>query len=90
VVSCLCFTGICTALVGVLGRATALVMVALGGLRLGGDKLADSLRFGMVLVEGLAAAAFEEDLAEEVSVHSSLRFEDDLGVGVVGVGEDGG
>jgi hypothetical protein len=95
VASCLCFTGICTALVGVFGRATVFVIVALGGLRLGGDESLDSFRLGMLLLEGrLVRAAFEEDLVEEelvlfLDVRSSLCLGEDFVV-EIGVGDEGG
>lgn len=94
VASSLCFTGICTALVGVFGRATVFVIVALGGLRLGGDDWLDSFRFGMLLLEGrLARAAFEDDLVEGLVLflggRSSLCFEEDFVV-ELGVEDEGG
>jgi hypothetical protein len=63
ILSCLDLPGICTALVGVIGRAT--VSVTLGGLWLGGDRLLPaSLRLAILASNAVVdTSMFVEDIA---------------------------
>lgn len=91
-VSCFDLMGICTALEGVFGRATAFVVVALGGLPLGGDNLSGCKPFRLPMVRSfefiLASTDLEEATSFSVDSASFLLGEDTFGV--VAVREVGG
>lgn len=80
--------GICTALEGVFGRATACAVVVLGGLPLGEDNLSDCRPSRLVMIRSFGVVLALVGLVGEaatflVDVSSFLLGEDPLDVTVV-------